>query len=94
MSSLTDTIVKIRHYVENNTMTEHENDAEILDIATKHPKLFAMVQKKNCDLGMLYRLITLQEDIYEGKIDNEDGDKQFGEIAAKRYVYPLIDKTE
>jgi uncharacterized membrane protein YjjP (DUF1212 family) len=92
MSQLTNTVIKIRHYVETNTLPQHENDEDVKYIINTQPKLYAMVQKKDCDLGILYRLISLQEEIHKGKLESEEADKQFGEIAAKRYVYPLVNE--
>ena len=92
MSHLTDTIVKIRHYVETNTLEQHVNDREIKEMCKQQPRLYKMVTMPNCDMSMLFNLVTLQEKIHNGEMKSEDAEKQFGEIAAKRYVYPLVDK--
>ena len=87
-----DTIIKIRHYVDSNTLKDHEHDLELVEMAKTQSKLYKMVTNKNCDLNMLYHFVTLQEKIQKGELNSEDADKQFGEVAAKRYVYPLVDK--
>ena len=86
-----DTIVKIRHYVDTNTLKDHENDPELVEMASNQTKLYKMVTNQNCDLNMLYHFVTLQEKMQNGELKSEDADKQFGEVAAKRYVYPLVD---
>ena len=88
------TIIKIRHYVDENTLNEHEHEHDLIHMAKTHSKLYKMVTNKNCDLNMLYHFVTLQEKIQNGELKNEDADKQFGEVAAKRYVYPLVDNEK
>lgn len=92
MPTLTDTIVKIRHYVETNTLEQHVNDLELKEMSKYQPRLYKMVTMANCDMTMLFNLVTLQEKIQSGSMKSEDAEKEFGEIAAKRYVYPLVDK--
>lgn len=92
MPTLTDTIVKIRHYVETNTLEQHVDDYEIKQMFKHQPRLYKMVTMPNCDMTMLFNLVTLQEKIQHGSMKSEDAEKEFGEIAAKRYVYPLVDK--
>ena len=87
-----DTIVKIKYYIETNTLSIHENDDDIKEFKTTKPKLYSMLMNKDCDVNMLYNLIKLQDNIKNGLISKEDAEKQFGEIAAKRYVYPLINE--
>ena len=87
-----DTLVKIRHYVDTNTLEYHENDLDVKAIREKQPKLYSMVCSQNCDLSMLYNLITLQEQVANGHITKEEADKLFGEVAAKKYVYPLVNE--
>ena len=87
-----DTIIKIRHYIDTNTLKNHENDQEVIEMATTQTKLYKMITQPDCDLAMLQQFIILQEQIQNGKLKSEDADKQFGEVAAKRYVYPLVDK--
>ena len=89
-----DTIIKIRHYVDTNTLNDHISDTDVRELCEKRPRLYSMITKKDCDLNMLYHLITLQEQMKNGKLENEDADKQFGEIAAQQYVYPLVDKGD
>ena len=86
------TIIKIRHYVDTNTLKDHENDQELIDMSQTQSKLYKMVTKKDCDLNMLYNFVTLQEKIQNGELKSEDADKEFGEVAAKRYVYTLVEK--
>ena len=88
-----DTIVKIKHYVDTNCIKKHENDPEILEFKTTKPKLYSMILDKNCDITMLYNLVKLHENMNKGSISKDDAEKQFGEIAANRYVYPLISRN-
>jgi len=87
-----DTIIKIRHYIDTNTFKNHENDHDVIEMANTQSKLYKMITQPDCDLAMLQQFIILQEQIQNGKLKSEDADKQFGEVAAKRYVYPLVDK--
>ena len=92
MSSLADTIVKIRYFIDNNTLKQHEDDPELKHLYETQPKLYKMVVSPDCDLAMLYKFVTLLEKVQSGSLNREDADKEFGEVAAKRYVYPLVDK--
>jgi hypothetical protein len=87
------TIIKIVHYVDTNTLDEHTNDCDILELSKAQPRLFKMITDPKCDRAMLYNLVILNEQIKEGKLKSEDADKQFGEVAAKRYVYPLVNEN-
>ena len=81
-----DTIIKIRHYIDTNTLNDHKNDPDVIEMSTSQSKLFKMITKPDCDLAMLQQFIILQEQLKNGKLKSEDADKQFGEVAAKRYV--------
>ena len=87
-----DNIIKIRNYIDTNTLKDHEKDSDIIEMATTQTKLYKMITQPDCDLAMLQQFIILQEQIRNGNLKSEDADKQFGEVAAKRYVYPLVDK--
>lgn len=92
MAKLTDTIVKIRHYIDNNILEQHQNDPDVSHMRENQPKLYKMVTMPDCDMAMLYNFVTLFDKVEEGTLDREDADKEFGEVAAKRYVYPIVDK--
>ena len=87
-----DTIIKIRHYIDTNTLSKHENDDEIQEFKTKYEKLYKMTSDPKCDLNILKNFIILQEKIQNGDLEQDDADKAFGEVAAERYVNHLVQK--
>ena len=87
-----ETIIKIRHYVDTNTLLDHENDTEIKEFKNKYERLYKMTSEPNCDLNILKNFIILQEKMQKGELKQDDADKLFGEVAAERYVNHLVQK--
>jgi hypothetical protein len=78
----------VRSAVENN---EHiPQDDLIKELKRTYPKLYEMICKRNCDKGMLNKLLELQTGVRVGNIDQQVADETFGQVAADKYVMPIV----
>tara|TARA_B100001093_G_scaffold3139_3_gene3229 strand:+ start:2001 stop:2270 length:270 start_codon:yes stop_codon:yes gene_type:complete len=87
-----ETIEQIRKAYLSKTLYEIENDEKVKDVKKKLPKLYEMICSEKCSDEMLHHLLTMYKDVKSGNITQEKGDEMFGEVAAKKYVYHLVDK--
>ena len=87
-----DTVQKIREAVINGTFHMIKNDKDVTELEGKQPKLYEMITSSQCDNRMLDHMMNLYTKVSTGEITQEKGDEIFGEKAAKKYVYPLVDE--
>ena len=88
-----ETIVhKLRNDFLANGICTKECDTDVIAFKTKFPKLFEMVTSNSCEDSMLHTLLSAYKNVKTGNVTQEDGDKAFGEVAAARYVYPLVNE--
>lgn len=66
------------------------DDQDVIDFRRDHPKLYDMIIRSDCDDSILFTMINLYSKIETGSISREDGDKIMGEVAAEKYVMPLV----
>lgn len=85
---------KIRKNFIDGTLCSVANDDDVLDVKERFPKLYEMVTSNRCDDTMLNHMLLVYGRVERGHISQEKGDETFGEHAAKRYVYPLIDEKQ
>lgn len=71
----------------------HENSVK--QFKKQYQKLFDMITSPECDDGMLEHMLRLHSKVTSGELSQADGDKEMGEVAAEKYVMPLVkDKTD
>ena len=87
-----ETIMKIRNAYLSNTLDTIENNDDVKYVNDKFPKLYNMVCSNSCDDEMLHHMLSVYNNVQQGTISKEKGDEAFGESAASKYVYPLINK--
>ena len=94
MSELEEVIAKIRRGVESGVLCAYERHDDVLKFRQTHPKLYNMVIRRDCDTSMLKKMLNVYSQVQSGRFTQEAGDVAFGQVAADRYVNPLVQDTE
>ena len=83
-------ITKVRKGVESGILCAYEKHDDVIQFRKVHPKLYEMVIQKDCDVKMLMDMLEVHNKVQTGQCTSETGDVSFGQIAADKYVAPLV----
>tara|TARA_B110000977_G_scaffold201886_1_gene299810 strand:+ start:17786 stop:18046 length:261 start_codon:yes stop_codon:yes gene_type:complete len=80
-------IKDIQMHVQQNMSLYNKHDQFKKD----YSKLFKMLCDPSCDSDILNKFINLHRKVHNHTISSEEADAQFGEVAANKYVKPLVE---
>jgi len=87
-------ILSMRLDVKEN-VSDVELDRKYAELKENAPTLFDMVKSNSEDyLPMLTMMFHKAKKVKKGDLDKDETDKEFGEMLAKKYIYPKIDREK